>query len=106
MAEKRKSSAVRDSSAAKRRQSEATSRRKTASATPVTATATPVPESRSNEDDDKGKDKEETKSSAPLDPKALLPVKIKDGVPLPTVPTPQTSLLSIEEYQSYAERYE
>ncbi|KAK2771156.1 hypothetical protein FQN53_005155 [Emmonsiellopsis sp. PD_33] len=83
MGEKRKLPARGGESAAKRRVSEAAQRettpaRRKASATPVVVLS-PEPE------------------------KVTLPTKIKDGVPLPTLPKPQPPNLSLQEYQSYAE---
>lgn len=45
-----------------------------------------------------------TIKTAPKPVEKPLPVKIKDGAPLPTLPEPQPPLLSVQEYQSFSER--
>ncbi|PGH14713.1 hypothetical protein AJ79_02879 [Helicocarpus griseus UAMH5409] len=84
MGEKRKNPARGGDSAAKKRVSEAAPPRDTTPARRKASSTPAVPPS--------------------LEPeKKPLPSKIKDGSPLPTLPKPQPTTLSLREYQSYAE---
>lgn len=86
MGEKRKLPPRGGESAARRKLSEAAPKRDT---TPAKRKASATP----------------TMPPSPEPEKKILPIKIKDGSPLPTLSKPQPSTLSLREYQSYAERY-
>ncbi|KKZ63133.1 hypothetical protein EMCG_02510 [[Emmonsia] crescens] len=84
MGEKRKLPPRGGESAARRKLSEAAPKRDT---TPAKRKASATP----------------TMPPSPEPEKKILPIKIKDGNPLPTLSKPQPSTLSMHEYQSYAE---
>ncbi|EER45162.1 conserved hypothetical protein [Histoplasma capsulatum H143] len=86
MREKRKIPPRGGESTAKRKLSEAALKRDT---TPAKRKASATP----------------TIPSLPEPEKRVLPTKIEDGSPLPTLTNPQPSTLSPEEYQSYAESF-